>query len=66
MRVRSAIAGLVLSFAVCVGYGAEKTPAQLLKQAQQAEKSGQLARAYILYSEAAVKDPTNPVLWVQA
>ena len=54
---------LIFGFAACIGNSADKTASQLVKEAQKAEKSGELGRAYLLYSEAAVKDPENPILW---
>ena len=35
----------------------------LYKQGRKAEKAGQLARAYLLYTEAAALDPTNHTYW---
>jgi type II secretory pathway component HofQ len=45
---------------------AEQTAAQLFKEAQKAEQAGQTVRAYLLYAEAAAKDPTNAVYWTRA
>jgi general secretion pathway protein D len=42
------------------------TPEQLYKDAQKAERAGQLLRAYVLYSEAAAADPTNVDYWEHA
>jgi hypothetical protein len=38
----------------------------LFRQARKAEQSGEFARAYLLYSQAAVKDPLNPVYWAKS
>ena len=46
--------------------GAEETAVQLFREAQKAEKEGQTVRAYLLYSQAAVKDPTNLLYWTKA
>ena len=56
---------MVLAF-VSLAFPAEKTAAQLSKEAGQAEINGDVAKAYILYSEAAAKDPTNQLLWLHA
>lgn len=39
---------------------------QLAKEAQKAEKDGQIVRAYLLYAEAAAADPQNPLYWDRA
>ena len=49
---------------ICLG--AEETAVQLFRDAQKAEKEGQTVRAYLLYSQAAVKDPTNLLYWTRA
>ena len=49
---------------VCVG--AEQTAAQLFREAQKAEHDGQTVRAYLLYAQAAAKDPTNLIYWTRA
>src|SRR5208283_4048447 len=46
--------------------GADETAVQLFRDAQKAEKKGQTVRAYLLYSQAAVKDPTNLLYWTKA
>jgi type II secretory pathway component HofQ len=51
---------------VSLAFTAEKTAAQLSREAAQAELSGDVAKAYVLYSEAAAKDPTNQLLWLHA
>src|SRR5262249_53887432 len=38
----------------------------LEKEAQKAEKAGDITRAYLLYAEAAAKDPLNTHLWARA
>ena len=42
------------------------TAAQLFAQGQKAEKAGRMAEAYLLYSEAAAKDPKNETYWVRS
>ncbi|MGA8028514.1 MAG: type II and III secretion system protein [Bryobacteraceae bacterium] len=40
--------------------GADPTAARLARKAHEAQESGQLVRAYLLYAEAAARDPHNP------
>jgi len=51
---------------VSVVFGAEKTAAQLSREASQAEMGGDIEKAYVLYSEAAAKDPNDQLLWLHA
>jgi type II secretory pathway component GspD/PulD (secretin) len=39
---------------------AEPTASDLYRQARKAERAGQVVQAYLLYSEAAAKDPSHP------
>jgi general secretion pathway protein D len=39
---------------------------KLYKQAQKAERAGELVRAYLLYAEAAALDPDKPVYWARS
>jgi len=41
----------------------EPSAAELYKRGRQAEKKGHIAQAYLLYSEAAAKDPNNHLYW---
>jgi general secretion pathway protein D len=45
---------------------AEQTAAQLFREAQKAEQAGQTVRAYLLYAQAAAKDPQNMTYWSRA
>ncbi|HLK18930.1 MAG TPA: type II and III secretion system protein [Bryobacteraceae bacterium] len=47
-------------------WAAPATPEQLFKDAQKAEKAGQILRAYVLYSQAAAADPANLEYWQRA
>jgi general secretion pathway protein D len=40
--------------------------AKLYEQGRKAERSGQMARAYLLYSRAAALDPTNQFYWLKS
>ncbi|HLY16163.1 MAG TPA: type II and III secretion system protein [Bryobacteraceae bacterium] len=51
---------LVLAAGTCA-WGSEAST--LYKQARKAEKAGQVARAYLLYSEAAALEPNNHLYW---
>lgn len=44
-------------------FGREPSAADLYKRGRQAEKKGHIALAYLLYAEAAAKDPANHVYW---
>src|SRR5271154_4108538 len=39
---------------------------QLFKEAQKAERDGQITRAYVLYAQAAAADPSNFSYWERA
>ncbi len=41
----------------------DPSAAELFKRGRQAEKKGHIAQAYLLYSEAAAKDPNNHLYW---
>ncbi len=45
--------------AACVCWAADPVAARLAREAHQAQNSGQLVRAYLLYAEAAARDPHN-------
>jgi general secretion pathway protein D len=52
-------------FPLCAAW-AGVTAEQLFKDAQKAERAGQILRAYVLYAEAAAADPTNVDYWEKA
>jgi type II secretory pathway component HofQ len=64
MRRPIAIAGLL--WALGVASAAEKPARSLAKEARRAEKSGDAARAYLLYSQAAAADPKKREYWVRS
>jgi type II secretory pathway component GspD/PulD (secretin) len=45
---------------------AEQDAEKLLKEARKAEKAGQIARAYLLYANAAALSPQDPDIWLKA
>jgi general secretion pathway protein D len=47
-------------------YAAEPTAKDLFKQARKAEKQKDFPYAYLLYSQAAAKDPTKKEYWIRA
>ncbi len=50
---------LLLAAAVCCAADNASVAARLAKKAEQARKSGQLVRAYLLYAEASAREPKN-------
>jgi general secretion pathway protein D len=44
----------------------EPSAAQLYREGRKAERAGHLVRAYLLYSEAAAKDPRNTTYWAHS
>ncbi len=57
----------LLCLAVAVPLAAQNpTAAQLFAQGEKAEKAGHMAQAYVLYSEAAAKDPKNETYWARS
>ena len=44
----------------------DPTPAQLYREGEKAERSGQVLQAYLYYSQAAAKEPANRVYWTRA
>ena len=51
---------MCLAAAAAIPAADEPTAATLYKQARQAERAGDVVRAYVLYSEAAALEPGNP------
>jgi general secretion pathway protein D len=47
-------------------YAAEQSARQLYKEARKLEKKQEFARAYLLYAQAAAKDPSHEEYWVRA
>lgn len=56
---------LCLLLAGCV-WGAEVSARELYERGRQAEKAGHMVQAYVLYSEAAAKEPTNQMYWLRS
>ncbi len=61
---RLAILGLVC--ALTVAPAGEKSARSLAKEARKAEKSGDPAKAYLLYSQAAAADPKRQEYWARS
>ena len=57
---------VVCAFVVCLSAHAAVTAEQLYKDAQKAERAGEIVRAYVLYAEAAAAEPTNLSYWERA
>lgn len=53
----------VLTGFVCL---ADETAHQLAKEAEKAEKTSDIVKAYLLYSQAAAKDPKNHIYWAKS
>jgi Flp pilus assembly secretin CpaC len=64
--VRPLLATVVVFLAATALPGAEKSAEQLYKEGQQAERSGEVVRAYLLYSQASGKDPAEPKYWLRS
>jgi general secretion pathway protein D len=58
------ISALILSLFLAVALGADDpSAAELYKRGRAAEKKGHMAQAYLMYSEAAAKDPDKLIYW---
>ncbi len=57
LKLRVIFAALIAFTAVTA---AESVAARLAREAQEAQNSGRLVRAYLLYAEAAAREPSNP------
>ena len=51
---------------VCLQLAAATSAEQLFRQAQKAERDGEIVKAYLLYAQAAAADPTNIDYWDRA
>ncbi len=60
MRTRAPLVSIFVAAALLAD---DPSAADLFKRGRQAEKKGHIAQAYLLYSEAAAKDPNNRVYW---
>ena len=66
MRLRVALAGLLLATGVPAQdwqYSQEPSAWELYEKGRDAEKAGHMAEAYLMYAEAAAKDPRNKTYW---
>ena len=57
---------LLLCLAVWSFAAGEPEARQLFAKGQAAERAGHMAQAYLLYSEAAAKDPKNQTYWMRS
>lgn len=57
---------MALAVPVVVCLAADPGAVQLYRDAQRAERTGDNVRAYLLYAQAAAKDPTNLIYWSRA
>jgi general secretion pathway protein D len=60
--------GAILVSLLAVSLAAAAVPGakDLFKEGQKAERSGDIVRAYLLYSQAAALDPANPDYWARS
>ena len=63
MRVRVSLVGLVLALRLLAQDSQEPSAWELYEKGRAAEKSGHMAEAYLMYAEAAAKDPRNKTYW---
>ncbi|HOL72858.1 MAG TPA: type II and III secretion system protein [Bryobacteraceae bacterium] len=57
----------MVCLAIATGLAAgEPSAAKLFKEGQKAEREGDIVRAYLLYTEAAVKDPKRKEYWARS
>jgi len=65
LYVRTRAPFLCLLMAACL-WGAEVSAWDLYEQGREAEKAGHMAKAYLLYSEAAAMEPKNTMYWLRS
>jgi len=58
--------GAFVCLFACLRLAAATPAEQLFRQAQKAERAGEIVQAYLLYAEAAAADPTNIDYWTRA
>jgi general secretion pathway protein D len=67
VKLRQGVAWVVfVCLFACLQLAAATQAEELFRQAQKAERAGQLVQAYLLYAEAAAADPTNIDYWTRA
>ena len=64
MRVFSALALVLLAGGLAAA--SDKEARQLYDEGRKAERQGQVVQAYLLYSQAAARDPKNLEYWLRA
>jgi type II secretory pathway component HofQ len=63
MRIRVALVGAVLAVRLLAQDSQEPSAWELYEKGRAAEKAGHMAEAYLMYAEAAAKDPHNKTYW---
>jgi general secretion pathway protein D len=59
----------LLAAVVCLAWGSTAVAGEaetLYRKGREAERAGQMAHAYVLYSQAAVMDPDNAMYWLRS
>jgi general secretion pathway protein D len=70
--VRSRVSILALALAFCLGGAGVETDwkqtsaSELYQKGREAEKAGQIAKAYLLYAQASAMDPKNKTYWLRS
>jgi len=65
VRVLTLLVSLMAGL-LSTGLAATGDAAKVYEEGQQAERSGRMARAYLLYSQAAALEPTNQMYWLKS
>ena len=63
MRISVALVGLALAVRLLAQDSQEPSAWELYEKGRDAEKAGHMAEAYLMYAEAAAKDPHNKTYW---
>jgi len=63
MRLRVSLVAVVLAFRLLAQDSPEPSAWELYEKGRDAEKAGKMAEAYLMYAEAAAKDPRNKTYW---
>jgi general secretion pathway protein D len=66
VRVLALVVSLGVVFAVARPVAAADDPQKLYEEGRKAERAGHMARAYLLYSQAAELEPQNQLYWLRS